>query len=1253
MIRRVIKWSKWLSVSLVSVLIVVLLALALLLFTHPGLQLVVWGAQQALPQLRVESAQGALLPRFTLNNVEYVEPQLPLTFVAKSVTLAINPACFTEPGLCVDELALDGVQLSLPEVASSETEQDPQPQQPMALVTSPIPIKVTRLALTNVDLNILGNLITWKRLTTGASFRGNRLRITPTRLDSARVTLAQAESDSPPSQPTPVAEPRQDIILPEFALPLQVELVGLEVNDFTLEQAEPLVVDRLGLVATARGSQINLQRLSLEMPQFDATLASKVTLKGDYPLQLNLEASVKDPVAKGQKVSLSASGSVAKLNLQARLSGLAKAQLDGELQPLKAQLPFNLTVNDVEAQWPLTGEGQYFINVNSLQSHGSLDGYQLKLDSAIQGQALPDIALSLQGQGNLAQIDLSQIEIATLGGDIKGEVMANWQTPLNWMAKLNFSHIQPGLQWPQAEGDISGVVSTQGQLTAQGGWQVALPTLDIDGLLRNYPLNIEGELNAADPEGKGELMLDTSGLVLSHGPNSIEAKGKLGQTWQMDLALNLADLGKTLPDLQGRARGKVILRGKLQQPNIGLDLALNQLDWQQQAQVKQVRVSGNVTPMPEPKGRLNLRLEAARYQDIVVDAVSLEVDGSQLSHELELAVDSNLVSTRLALAGALADTPELNWQGQLRRMTLSSQQGEWRLNQATNLGVDLATQQVTVAAHCWLQAQSSLCLDKEAQVGQSGRAQLSLNQFDFDQIATFVPKETLLKGQVNADIDAKWAANTSPEVEVNLALPTGQVSQQLEEKVTIGWQSAAAKVRLKSDQLDADWQIDFTDNGELSGKIDIANVLAKQKQLDGRVQLSDFNLDFLAPIVGTYSQFGSTINTDLQLSGAVNQPRITGRFVVDDMLLKGEISPVEVDSGRISIALHGYDATLAAAIDTPDGELEMAGTANWQQLDNWQTQLRIYAEELLVELPPMVKIKVQPDMTISASPTLARVDGDISLPWGRIVIEDLPPSAVAVSKDQVLLDKNYQPLEKESQVPFSLETNVNINIGDDFKLSAFGLQSGLSGKLNVAQKDKGPFVTGEVNIIDGSYRSFGQDLQIKEGKILMNGPVDQPYVQITAIRNPNNTRDDVTAGVKVTGPASEPTVTIFSEPAMPQANALSYLLRGQDIDGEAGGSAMTTTLIGLSLAKSGRVVGEIGEAFGVQDLQLDTAGSGNDSQVTVSGYILPGLQVKYGVGIFDSVGEFTVRYRLMQDLYLEAISGVDSAVDVLYQFEFD
>ena len=93
-------------------------------------------------------------------------------------------------------------------------------------------------------------------------------------------------------------------------------------------------------------------------------------------------------------------------------------------------------------------------------------------------------------------------------------------------------------------------------------------------------------------------------------------------------------------------------------------------------------------------------------------------------------------------------------------------------------------------------------------------------------------------------------------------------------------------------------------------------------------------------------------------------------------------------------------------------------------------------------------------------------------------------------------------------------------------------------------------------------------------------------------------------------------------------------------------------LIGLGVAQSGQLVGKIGETFGVSDLAVDTQGVGDSSQVVVSGKITNDLQVKYGVGIFDSLATLTLRYRLMPKLYLEAVSGVNQALDLLYQFEF-
>lgn len=44
--------------------------------------------------------------------------------------------------------------------------------------------------------------------------------------------------------------------------------------------------------------------------------------------------------------------------------------------------------------------------------------------------------------------------------------------------------------------------------------------------------------------------------------------------------------------------------------------------------------------------------------------------------------------------------------------------------------------------------------------------------------------------------------------------------------------------------------------------------------------------------------------------------------------------------------------------------------------------------------------------------------------------------------------------------------------------------------------------------------------------------------------------------------------------------------------------------------------------------------------------------MKYGVGIFDSLATLTLRYRVIPRLYVEAVSGVDQALDLLYSFEF-
>ena len=139
------------------------------------------------------------------------------------------------------------------------------------------------------------------------------------------------------------------------------------------------------------------------------------------------------------------------------------------------------------------------------------------------------------------------------------------------------------------------------------------------------------------------------------------------------------------------------------------------------------------------------------------------------------------------------------------------------------------------------------------------------------------------------------------------------------------------------------------------------------------------------------------------------------------------------------------------------------------------------------------------------------------------------------------------------------------------RLDAFGLKARLTGDLKVAQDKQGLGLNGQINIPEGRFHAYGQDLIVRKGELLFSGPPDQPLLNIEAIRNPEATENDVIAGVRVTGSADEPKAEIFSDPAMSQQEAL-YSLRGQGLDsGQSDSAAMTSMLVGLGLHKVGRL----------------------------------------------------------------------------------
>ncbi|KUJ00834.1 autotransporter assembly complex protein TamB [Vibrio sp. MEBiC08052] len=1256
MIRFALRTSQWVIIAITLLLAVLITLTGFLLYTPAGLHLAVMGAERFVPGLQIHRAEGILAGKLDLYDVAYQDSQTQLKLQLEHVGLSVRSRCLFQPALCLDSLTLRHVQISGPETDPS-SEPDKNASLPKQLISLPIPLSVTHFSLEDVTLALPQVRLQWQTLSGGLSWYRSRLKLDKVALQQTKIDI---ESSPETQQQTTTASPDSfsypAITLPEIWIPIDIRLNQFRLTDMHIHSESDRQIQTLRLSAQAYRHRIRIEHLEVTTPEVKADGHGNITLSGGYPLDIHLNSVLHLPEIMGQRVTAEVHGSVAKMQLSATLGERVRGSLSAQLEPLTAGFPFDITVDNLAGQWPLSGDAQYQLDLGPVSLEGQLNQYQLALKGAVHGKALPATQVDISGQGTLTQLELSALQIHTLNGVITGQSQFEWQKAFTVSSQLSFRQIEPQAQWPEVSGKLDGQLDLKASVSSQK-WQLDVTRLELNGQLQQYPLHVSGPLTVSGETEGNQIQAMTPALVLSHGKNQLRVEGTLDQNWDMNVHISVPDLAKSLSDGKGSIQGDIRLRGNFRHPEAEVALTGTQLQWQDQIQANQISLHGKISDLMQGRGDVVLNLKQGRYQQYILKTVMLSGRGDLSQHVFGLDADTSEGRVQLEVSGS-TDREFHRWQGILARATLSREEHQLTLQSPVRIDLLPPTQQLSIQAHCWQEQSSSLCLDHDITISpSSGQLDLSLHQLDLARLVSLLPEKTTLKGRVDAKAFLMWQQEKDqqlpPKAQLTVLVEQGQLQQQITMKsLVVAWQKMKFQMDLKDNHLAASGQIDLAEHGALDLAVKIPDIRQQHREVMANIDIHRLDLSLMQSLLGDYSEFHSIADGHLKVHGDLLHPQVTGTLAVSQIQLQGQVTPVDIRQGNIDIQFKGYQAQLAALVQTPEGDLHLQGDADWTRLDDWAVHSRLYADGVDIDFPPYVKLKAIPDMTLTLTPKVARVEGSVELPEGKITVDKLPDSAVRVSPDQVII-QDAQPIKQAQSLPFTLESKVTVKIGSGVRLSAFGLDGKLQGELTISQRDNTPFMTGEVNILNGTYRSLGQDLVIQQGKVILNGPISQPYVSITAIRNPNNIADNVTAGIKVNGPADNPSVSVFSEPAMAQANALSYLIRGQNLDAESNNGALTTSLIGLSLAQSGKLVGEIGQAFGVQDLQLDTSGSGEKSQVTVSGYILPGLQVKYGVGIFNSVGEFTVRYRLMSDLYIEAISGLTSTMNVLYQFEFD
>jgi len=1266
--QRAIKLARYVGITL----LILLLLITVLIGSHWGNRLLIKGVEKFEPGIKINLSQGSLFNDPVLSDISIDLAALQLN--ATTLMIDWDWRCLSDGGICLETITVNELTLNLAPTASEP--ESSEPPAPITEVSLPLWFKLNNLAINQFNVSVSGHKISWQQLQLALDFNDSTLTVNDLTLTGLTAKLAQAEKPTKldpikTSKPLPSNE-KKTLELPQITLPLAVVINRLAVIDTTIIQGKKVEkIASLTLDAKAKQHQIDISQLAIAHSLAKFNLKGAVTLKEQYPLQLTSIINTEQALGLGKNIiNINLDGSLNQLSTKLASQGEFNTTINATIDLLQPDMPFDLAANWLAFEVP---NKPIKVDPGQLDASGSLQQLNFNLATGLVGEQIPAAKIVAQGSASQVGLSLEKLKVITLNGQINSTATLDWRDKLTWQAKLNLANIEPHKKWPAIKAKLNGDFHSTGQFSAEK-WQVALDQLNLNGHWQNNPLKLSGKVKGhsetpahskdkkdnKSPYGIWQL----EQLRLNNGTNSLLVNGRIDQTVAVKAEINAVDLSQSLPQLTGRLIAKLQLSGKTTSPKIKVTLQANNISAKaQQLHIENFSVNGILSTNAQASNKLDVKLKNLELDQLLVPQAQLLFNGSWLKHQANLQLTSNQGATELAATGGYR---KQQWTGKLTKSNIDSMLGKWAITKPLSITVNASKQQVKLGQHCWLQLSSPnitkqaaktinkprLCLTKPATVGAAGKVNLSLTDFNLNQLSPLLEQQANLEGLIELEAKASWQPNLAPKIDATLSSSKGLIQVASEQGDFIShYQQLLLKLTANHQHNKLRFSVNSPEIGGLTLEA-TAPRLKPDAPLKGNLTLSQINLAAFKQLMPDIETLTGLINTKTTIAGTLEAPLLYGDIKLTNGHITGVALPAQIEKLTTNIALAGNKAEIDSAFMLGEGAGKVTGQVQWQP--ELTGALTVSGTGLTVDPTRDISLTFSPDIKINYTKELLAVDGVVTVDKGKVKINKLPQSAVTLSDDVVIIS-DIPPEEPTNKLALGLDVEVLIN--ENFDIDAFGLTSSLSGKLKLAQSRQNPLTGhGELNLIDAKYKAMGQHLDIRRGKMLFTGALNQPFLDIEAIREPQLTQDEVIAGINITGSAKRPSLTIFSEPAMSQQEAISYLLRGRRINSEdstTGENMLIGMLLSSGIEGSGDLVNDIGNTLGVSDMSVNTKGSGDDTAVEVSGYIAPNVELRYAVGVFDSQPELTIRYQLMPQLFVDIIKGTDEALDLLYLFDFD
>jgi translocation and assembly module TamB len=914
-----------------------------------------------------------------------------------------------------------------------------------------------------------------------------------------------------------------------------------------------------------------------------------------------------------------------------QVKGLVDAS--GTVQLDAKPVSADLAIDWKNLELPAELAGQVLDSHGHLAAKGSAERYHAEGDVSI---GPPDklAKLSLNLDGTPQQIQLHTLSLLQPQGNFTASGELTLQPDLAWQLQANANKLDPGQLFAGWQGSLDADFGTQGKLIKNSP-DVTLDLRKLDGMLRQRPVRGNGHVHLSPNE-----VVDGT-LDVASGNSTIKLLARPGNSNDADVTLAIASLGDWLPNASGRLNGQFRVRGKLPKLAVSGSLQGDTVAWQDQL-IKQLQLQADVPDISNPGGKLELDASGAELGGLAFHQIRLNGQGTSAQHQLTLDAQGQPLSVALTLNGALKGQ---NWNGTLSAFSLDVQGlPRWRLQQATRLGWNNGA--ASLAELCLTAGDPLLCVSGNYDKGGNLDASYRLHAVPLTLVVDAAGNANLpfsAEGMLEGNGKIHRNAAGSLTGNASITSPQGRfIYHEHPEQPALSYTNLALNANLSPGNQQVTVHAALNGNGKLDGQ---ASITGAQQTLSGEIGLHLDNLNFISLFTDALVNVKGRIDGDFKLGGTLPEPAITGQAGVDGFAAEVPDAGLKLSDGKVSVtAANTHQLRITGSVTSGKGALAIDGTAG---LDTQTpTSITLKGSNFTAVDIPAAKVAISPDVLVRRDAQGINATGSVRMDNADVNLDKLPGGgATKASSDIVIVDQPQQPANSG---PTPIIASIKVDLGQHTHLVGMGLDGQLNGVLTVDERP-GRATTGQGQInVNGTYKAYGQNLTIQQGQLLFaSTPIDNPGLNIRALRSltPNATIDQgQEVGLQISGTAQRPVLTVFSNPAMDQSDALSYLVTGKPLSQVKGseGGTVNAAAQALGSATGNLLAKSVGSKLGISDIGVSSSDALNgNSAFTVGKYLSPRLYLSYGIGLFEPGQVITLRYRLSKRWNFEAQNATD------------